>query len=126
MIVVYHGDMALEAVAQRCPSLLSFATWLYATPTPLRLRGSAATIASTRGMRQGDPSGSLFLALALQGPLEELRQLDLARPWHMQTTSSCKVPGGRRGRVPGRVRHPRAPRPAGHAAQMLGLLCSGS
>jgi hypothetical protein len=45
----------LEAVAQRCPSLLPFATWLYATPTPLRLRGSAATIASTRGVRQGDP-----------------------------------------------------------------------
>jgi hypothetical protein len=70
----------LEAVAQRCPSLLPFATWSYATPTPLRLRGSAATIASTRGVRQGDSCGLLFFALALQGPLEELRELDLARP----------------------------------------------
>jgi hypothetical protein len=65
----------LEAVAQRCPSLLP-----HATPTPLRLRGSAATMASTRGVRQGDPCGPLFFALALQGPLEELRELDLARP----------------------------------------------
>jgi hypothetical protein len=70
----------LEAVAQRCPSLLPFATLPYANPTPLRLRGSAATIASTRGVHQGDPCSPLFFALALQGPLEELRELDLARP----------------------------------------------
>jgi hypothetical protein len=80
MIVVCHSDMTLEAVAQRCPSLLPFATWSYATPTPLRRRGSAATIASTRGVRQGDPCCPLFFALALQGPLEELREIDLARP----------------------------------------------
>jgi hypothetical protein len=70
----------LKAVAQRSPSLLPFATWSYATLKPLRLRGSAATIASTRGVRQGDPCGPLFFALALQGPLEELWELDRARP----------------------------------------------
>jgi hypothetical protein len=70
----------LEAVAQRCLSLLPFAPWSYATPTPLRLQGSAATIASTRGVRQRDPCGPLFFALALQGPLEEPRELDFARP----------------------------------------------
>jgi hypothetical protein len=70
----------LEAVAQRCPSLLPFASWSYVTPTPLWLQSSTATIASTRGMRQGDPCRPLFLALALQGLLEELLELDLAQP----------------------------------------------
>jgi hypothetical protein len=102
----------LEAVAQRCPSLLPFATWSYATPTPLQLRGSAATIASTRGVRQGDPCGPLFFALALQGPLEELPELDLARPLsYADDIFLGEYPGGSRGCVPGGARRPGTPRP---------------
>jgi hypothetical protein len=31
-------------------------------------------------MRQGDPLGPLLFALALQGPLEQVAEMDLARP----------------------------------------------
>jgi hypothetical protein len=72
-----------------CLKAKAFATWSYATPTPLWLRGSAASLASTRGVCQGDLCAPLFFALALQRPLEELQELDLAR--HTQTTFSCKV-----------------------------------
>jgi hypothetical protein len=91
----------LVSVAQRCPSLRPFANWSYATPAPLRLQGSAATIACHRGLCQGDPSGPLFFALALQGLLEELREPDLARP--LASTDDIFLQGtrgGSRGRSP--------------------------
>jgi hypothetical protein len=70
----------LEAVIQRYQPLLLFATWSYATPTSLGLRGSAATIAPTEGVCQGDPWEQLFFAFAQKGLLEELQDVFLARP----------------------------------------------
>jgi hypothetical protein len=117
----------LVSIAQRYLSLRPFATWSYATPAPLWLQGSAATIACNRGLCQGDPSGPLFFALALQGLLEELRELDLARP--LASTYNIFLQGtrgGSRGWVPGRVRCPGTLGPAGHPVQVLGLFCIGS
>jgi hypothetical protein len=60
-------------------SLLPFTAWPYAAPTSLLLRGTEAALEFARGARRGDPCEPLFFALALQGALEDLDELDFAR-----------------------------------------------
>jgi hypothetical protein len=66
----------LQAVASRAPRLLPFAAWTYRSHGPLVVRGATADappLTSLSGVRQGDPCGPLLFALALQGPLERVR-----------------------------------------------------
>jgi hypothetical protein len=90
---------------------------------------SAATIASTQGVCQGDPcEGKGRWRSPLQGPLEELQELDLAQPLAHVDDIFLQ---GTRGVVeaafpPSRVHPPGTLGPAGHAVQVLGLLYSGS
>lgn len=118
----------LEAVAQRCPSLQPFATRLYATPTPLWLRALLPPLHPPRAFARVTRAGHSSLSLALQGPLEELQELDLAQPLAHADNIFLQ---GTRGVVeaafpPSRFRPPGTLGPAGHAFRVLGLLYSGS
>jgi hypothetical protein len=72
----------LDVVAQRCPALRPLSVWAAQAHSRLHVHGRPdATILFMHGVRQGDPLGPLFLALTMQGPLEDLQQLGLpARP----------------------------------------------
>jgi hypothetical protein len=74
-------DKMLAAVEQRCPALLPMVAWAYSQHSPLYIHNSpGAEVSSQSGVRQGDPLGPLLFALTLQGPLEEVAALNLARP----------------------------------------------
>jgi hypothetical protein len=74
-------DKMLAAVHQRCPALLPMATWAYGRHSHLIVQQSpGAVVSSQSGVRQGDPLGPLLFAITLQGPLEEVAAMDLARP----------------------------------------------
>jgi hypothetical protein len=74
-------DRMLDTVAQRCPALLPMAAWAYGRHSHLLFRQSPRTVVSSQsGVRQGDPLGPLLFALTLQGPLEEVAAMGLARP----------------------------------------------
>ena len=63
----------LEAVATRGPSLLPFATYMYAQPSTLYISGAhegTEPILSSQGVRQGDPCAPLFFALGIQDDLQ--------------------------------------------------------
>jgi hypothetical protein len=67
----------LAQIAERQPRLLPFARWaysqssqLYADPLSEDLQGQGLVLESQAGVRQGDPCGPLFFALALQPVLE--------------------------------------------------------
>lgn len=65
----------LEAVLDRAPKLGRYALWMYTTPSPLHLTQAPVgrdTLWSRAGVRQGDPCGPLFFALAMQGALEQV------------------------------------------------------
>ncbi len=65
----------LDAIAERQPTLLPFATWVYRQPSRLFVSGApegTPPIMSECGVRQGDPCGPLYFALTLQGPLESM------------------------------------------------------
>jgi hypothetical protein len=67
----------LQAVASRAPRLLPFAASTYQSHGPLVVRGAPADappLTSQSGVRQGDFCGPLLFALALQGPLERVRE----------------------------------------------------
>jgi hypothetical protein len=71
----------LEAVADCSPALLPIATWAYKQPSHLLVRKSGGAMVSVQcGVRQGYPLGPLPLTLTLQGPLQQVAQLQLARP----------------------------------------------
>jgi hypothetical protein len=70
----------LEAVAQRCQSPPPFGHLIVQHPFASPAAGLCCHHASTQGVCQGDPCRPLVFALALQGLLEELQELDLARP----------------------------------------------
>jgi hypothetical protein len=71
----------LAAVLARCPALLPLAIWAYKQPSRLLVHQAPGVIIhSQSGLRQGDPLGPLLFALALQGPLEQDAEMDLARP----------------------------------------------
>jgi hypothetical protein len=71
----------LDAVAQRCPALLPMAAWAYGRHSHLLVHQSPWTgVSSQSEVRQGDPLGPLLFALTLQGPLEEVAAMGLARP----------------------------------------------
>jgi hypothetical protein len=73
-------DRMLDAVAQRCPALLPLAAWAYRRHSHLLVHQSPGTVVSSQsGVRQGDPLGPLLFALTLQGPLEEVAAMGLAR-----------------------------------------------
>ena len=64
----------LNAVATRAPSLLPFATYMYAQPSTLYISGAhegTEPIMSCQGVRQGDPCAPLFFALAIQDDLQQ-------------------------------------------------------
>jgi hypothetical protein len=74
-------DHMLDAVAQCCPALLPMAAWAYGRHSHLLVHQSPRTVVSSQsGVRQGDPLGLLLFALNLQGPLEEVAAMGLARP----------------------------------------------
>jgi hypothetical protein len=74
-------DRMLDAVAQRCPALLPMAAWAYGRHSHLLVHQSPGTVVSSQsGVRQGDPLGPLLFAITLQGPLEEVAAMGLARP----------------------------------------------
>jgi hypothetical protein len=69
----------LEAVADCCPALLPIAMWAYKQPSHLLVRKSGGAMVSFQcGVRQGDPLGPL--PFTLQGPLQQVAQLQLAEP----------------------------------------------
>jgi hypothetical protein len=58
----------LDALAQRCPALMSLAAWAYQAHSNLHACGrSDATILFMRGVWQGDPLGPLLFAVTMQG-----------------------------------------------------------
>lgn len=63
----------LEGIAKRAPGLLPFAAYTYATSSTLYISGGwegSEPIASTEGVRQGDPCAPLFFALCIQDDLQ--------------------------------------------------------
>jgi hypothetical protein len=73
-------DRMLAAVAERCPALLPAAAWAYGRHCRLCVQQTDQVINSESRVRQGDPLGMLLFALTLQGPLEEVASMNLARP----------------------------------------------
>jgi hypothetical protein len=73
-------DRMLAAVAERCPALLPMVAWAYGRHSRLLVQRSDAVVSSQSGVRQGDPLGPLLFALTLQGPLEQVAEMGLARP----------------------------------------------
>jgi hypothetical protein len=74
-------DKMLAAVQQRCPALLPLATWAYGRHSHHIVQQSPGAVVSSQSwVRQGDPLGPLLFAITLQGPLEEVAAMDLARP----------------------------------------------
>ena len=70
-------QVMLEAVLERAPKLAHYALWMYTTPSPLHLTqapNGRDTLWSRAGVRQGDPCGPLFFALAMQGALEQVNR----------------------------------------------------
>lgn len=68
-------DVLLAAIAKRQPSLLPFASWSYGQASRLYVEGAppdTPPVMSECGVRQGDPLGPLYFALALQDPLERM------------------------------------------------------
>jgi hypothetical protein len=73
-------DRLLAAVTQRCPTLLPMVAWAYGQHSRLLVQHSQEVVSSQSGVRQGDPLGPLLFALTLQGPLEQVAEMGLARP----------------------------------------------
>jgi hypothetical protein len=76
----------LQQVAERCPSIFRFVSFLYSHHSPLFLPGNPSVLSSQSGVQQGDPLGPLLFTLVLH-PLvlklqEELPGLDL-NAWYM-------------------------------------------
>jgi hypothetical protein len=70
----------LAADAAPCPALLPLLILAYKQPSRLPVHhASGVIIHSQIGVWQGDPLGPLFIALALQGPLEQAAEMDLER-----------------------------------------------
>jgi hypothetical protein len=66
----------LRAVAERAPQLFRFALWMYKHASQLWLPEAPpdrGPLWSRSGVRQGDPCGPLFFALAIQSVLEEVQ-----------------------------------------------------
>jgi hypothetical protein len=71
----------LAAVAAGCLALLPLAIWSSKQPSRLPVcQAPGDIIHSQSGLQQGDPLGPLLFALALQGPLEQVAEMDLASP----------------------------------------------
>jgi hypothetical protein len=62
------------AVANYAPTFYKAARWAYNQPSIL-LTSSGATLASSEGVRQGDPLAPLLFSLAIRPTLEHLQQL---------------------------------------------------
>jgi hypothetical protein len=74
-------DRMLAAVEERCQALLPMVAWAYKQPSRLRVHQvPGVVIHSQSGVRQGEHIGSLLFALTLQGPLEQVAAMNLARP----------------------------------------------
>jgi hypothetical protein len=73
-------DRMLAAVTQRCSTLLPMVAWAYGQHSRLLVQHSQEVVSSQSGVRQGDPLGPLLFALTLQGPLEQVAEMGLARP----------------------------------------------
>jgi hypothetical protein len=65
----------IDTVAQRAPRLLPMVAWAYGQPSRLLVLGSQDdTIASQRGIKQGDPQGPLLFCLAVQPALKAVQR----------------------------------------------------
>jgi hypothetical protein len=53
---------------------------VYGQYSCLLVQRSHEVVSSKSGVRQGDPLGPLLFALTLQGPLEQVAEMGLARP----------------------------------------------
>jgi hypothetical protein len=73
-------DCMLAVVAQRYPALLPMVAWTYGQHSRLLVQRSDEVVSSQSRVRQGDPLGPLLFALTLQGPLEQVAEMGLARP----------------------------------------------
>jgi hypothetical protein len=74
-------DQILAAVAQCCPALLPMAAWAYGRHSHLIVHQTPRTVISSKcGVWQGNRLGLLLFPLTLQGPLEEVAAMGLARP----------------------------------------------
>ena len=68
----------LSSIATAATPLLPLAKWMYSEASPLLVPGAppnSARLWSKQGVRQGDPCGPLFFALAVQPVLKTLREL---------------------------------------------------
>jgi hypothetical protein len=71
----------LAAVKQCCLNLVPMVAWDYSRYSQLLVHQSAGVVVpSQSGVRQGDPLGPLVFTVTLQGPLEVIEEMQLARP----------------------------------------------
>jgi hypothetical protein len=93
----------LAAVRQCCLNLVPMLAWDYSWYSHLLVHQSVGVvIPSQSGVRQGDPLGPLVFTVTLQGPLELITEMQLARPLNFadntfvqgsQVSHSEDVPG---------------------------------
>jgi hypothetical protein len=76
-----RSDRMLAAVEMRCPALPPIVALAYTQPSHLLFHQALRVVIHSRnGVLQGDILGPLLFALTLQGPLEQVAAINLARP----------------------------------------------
>jgi len=75
-----HRPAILEALEQRCPSMLP---WVRQAFQPAPLLVGREVVWSTRGVQQGDPLGPFLFAAGIQAPLDALPPGGALHRWYL-------------------------------------------